>query len=200
MLTKQNCYFLLILNLFLGSYFYWEECCNTDENSSQSPTEIKINAANFFKNHFQVYDATGESFSLIGKDNFSFEKSSSSFITPLSADLVKSIKELKSYIIENDNKKLHIIGVYGHKEQSSLEDTSLGISRALSVKNYLKEIGISNQKMDVSEAMEDSLEIIDELYKDAVRFEIVGDVFNKNPGHGLFSISNIRNSLKNERR
>lgn len=181
MLNKQDLIFLIVLTLFLGSYFHWEYCCEAIITPQDARIESKNNTSSVSKNYFHVYDDANPSFSIVGKDNFSFEKSNASFTTPISSDLNNSIQKLKNYINTNNNKKLAITGGFVSDELTSSKESSLGLERALSVKSYLKEAGIPEDKMIVNEVSEDSIDIINELYRDAIRYDIRTEVPAKKP-------------------
>ena len=90
------------------------------------------------------------------QDNFNFNLSSASILTPLSGKVEEGVESLKAFLSENPDKVINITGFYKSDETNNTAFSNLGLARANKVKNHLVGKGISSiQTNTFGELMDD---------------------------------------------
>ena len=154
---------LLLLGIFLtilvGTYFSWKFCCPHDSQENQS-TIITESPKQHYQPAttypFSVKDKTGN-FSLTTSDNFNFENSAYTFLSPVTSSLDVEIEKLKNHLASNSNKALSITGFYTESEENTSAYPNLGFARAISVKNYLNSKGIPSKIINTSGEVKETM-------------------------------------------
>lgn len=174
---KRFIYLLGILfTIIIGAFLSYILCCNSesgDENRVSSEVAIPKKV---YKNPtiypFSVEDANGN-FSLNTNDNFNFEASNLSFLTPISSNLDVEIDKLKGFLSTNNNKSLSITGYYTQDEENKSAYPNLGLARANSIKNFLNTKGVPSKVMNTfGELKEDMIADSLHVYHGPLAFSI----------------------------
>ena len=153
---------LLLLGIFLtilvGTYFSWKLCCphNLEENQSTTVVIETPKQKSPTSYPFSVKDDSGN-FSLTTSDNFNFEKSAYTFLSPVTSSLDVEIEKLKNHLNSNSNKTLSITGFYTENEENTSAYPNLGFARAISVKNYLSSKGIPSRTINTFGAVKETM-------------------------------------------
>lgn len=153
---------LLLLGIFLtilvGTYFSWKLCCphNLEENQSTTVVIETPKQKSPTTYPFSVKDKTGN-FSLTTTDNFNFENSAYTFLSPVTSSLDVEIEKLKNHLASNSNKALSITGFYTESEENTSAYPNLGFARAISVKNYLSSKGIPSRTINTFGAVKETM-------------------------------------------
>ena len=97
-------------------------------------------------------------------DNYNFNVSSSSILTPLSQTVTDGIASLKTFLTENTAKVINVTGYYTADETNNTAFPNLGIARANAVKNHLVENGISSAQINAMGKLMDDMVPQDNVY------------------------------------
>ena len=165
-MSKKSTYLLcILLTIIIGCFLSWWFCCNPsviDGNSTdlKSQDTTEINATNSLKEAtktpFTISDSeTG--FSVSSDNNFNFNQSNASILTPVSDEIDTIIDKLKTYLLENPNKTLDIVGHYKSDEKEAANFESLGFARADAIKQYLISQGIPEAKITTKSNLNDTM-------------------------------------------
>jgi outer membrane protein OmpA-like peptidoglycan-associated protein len=195
-MSKKTMYLLgILLTILIGTYFYWKHCCgdtvasndieevvqeevvetndNLNIDNSEDATEVEVasntNTAGF---PFLLEDANGD-FSFRSNDNFNFNPNGYAINLPIAAQIDEGIGNLNAYFEENKRKRLHITGLYTSAEENTSAYPNLGMARANSVKNYLKEKGMKGRFMEIFGQLDDQLALDGTMYKGPMRYAII---------------------------
>lgn len=106
------------------------------------------------------------------QDNFNFNLSSSSFLTPLAENVGGGIDSLKSYLAENLDKAINITGLYKSDETNSSAFPNLGLARANKVKNYFVSQGIPSAQTNTFGRLMDDFLPLDGTLLGPITYEI----------------------------
>ena len=90
------------------------------------------------------------------QDNFNFNLSSASHLTPLSDNVGNGVESLKNYLSDHSDRVINITGYYKSDETNPTAFPNLGLARANNVKNYFVSKGIlSNQTNTIGSLKDD---------------------------------------------
>lgn len=189
----------ILLTILIGTFFYWKHCCGdlvadneiekivqeevleTNDNLSIDTSEIEAVEVEVTSNTsvaglpFLLEDANG-SFRFRSNDNFNFNPNGYAINLPVSTQIDEGIGNLSTYFEANNGKRLHITGLYTSSEENTSAYPNLGMARANSVKNYLKDKGMNGRFMEIFGQVNDQLTLDGTIYKGPVSYEI----FSKN--------------------
>lgn len=140
-MTKKSSYFLgIALTIGIGMLLYHFFCCNSDccrKDNMVTGTNSEI-----------TNTSSGGVFALKGKDldyhcndNFNFLNSDFKSLEPIADSINIGIEQLKASLQKN-KQQLTITGYCLSSEKNTSAYENLGVSRAISVKNYLVSRGI----------------------------------------------------------
>ena len=148
----------IFLTILVGTYFSWKLCCphNLEENQSTTVVIETPKQKSPTTYPFSVKDKTGN-FSLTTTDNFNFENSAYTFLSPVTSSLDVEIEKLKNHLNSNSNKTLSITGFYTESEENTSAYPNLGFARAISVKNYLSSKGIPSKTINTFGAVKETM-------------------------------------------
>ena len=148
----------IFLTILVGTYFSWKLCCphNLEENQSTTVVIETPKQKSPTTYPFSVKDKTGN-FSLTTTDNFNFENSAYTFLSPVTSSLDVEIEKLKNHLNSNSNKTLSITGFYTENEENTSAYPNLGFARAISVKNYLSSKGIPSRTINTFGAVKETM-------------------------------------------
>lgn len=175
-MTRNLTYLIgMIITILAGIYFYLSCCSECGTQIADTDTEIVKEEIVPPKEP----DATSFPFSLKDgdyafevQDNFNFNLSSASFLTPLSDDVGNGIESLKSYLSENADKVINITGLYKGGETNSTAFPNLGLARANQVKNYFVSKGISSAQTNTFGRLMDDFLPLDNTLLGPITYEI----------------------------
>ncbi|TYP99818.1 OmpA family protein [Tenacibaculum adriaticum] len=183
-MSKKLLYLLGIIGtILLGTYFYWKFCCNPccEVGACKQKKKVEnvstiIPATTFLP--FQVKDVNGN-LSLSVEDNFNFKQSGLNYLQPVSTNLDHEIEKLKEYLTSQEGKTLSVTGFYQSDETNNSAFPNLGLARANSIKNYLKDKGISSKLIDTYSQLNDEM-VADSLnvFHGPLSFEVLASVDN----------------------
>ena len=174
---KRLMYLLgILLTIIIGTYFSYILCCSSESHNENVVTNKNTTPKKVYKNPtlypFTVKDANGN-FSLNANDNFNFEASNLSFLTPISSNLDVEIDKLKDFLSTNNNKSLSITGYYTQDEENKSAYPNLGLARANSIKNFLNTKGVPSKVMNTfGELKEDMVADSLHVYHGPLAFSI----------------------------
>lgn len=162
-MSKKTSYLLgILLTIILGTIFYYNLCCKSHEEDTNSTTDIETAVPEApeikdpTKSNFSIIDSkSGMSFKTNG--NFNFNASKFSILNPISEDLSSEIKKLTNYLNNNSNKTVDITGFYTSDEENNSAFPTLGLARANVVKNYFITNGASSKSINTFGVVNDSL-------------------------------------------
>jgi len=176
-MTRNLTYLLgMIITILAGIYFF-QSCCDicgaqSDEANTEKaeeeivpPKEPEATSYPFsFKNRDYTYNV---------QDNFNFNISSDSILTPLSSKVETGITSLKEYLAANSDKKINITGLYRADETNASAFPNLGLARANKVKNYLVSQGIASSQTNTFGELTDNLVPLDGTFLGPVKYDII---------------------------
>ncbi len=176
MSKKIPYYFGIIITMLLGSWLYVMYCCPccSEETPSAQPEntisnvstkKVTLNETNLFAFHFSTPNVT---YSCI--DNFNFKSSNFTLLLPVTDSLGLGIALMKE-AVENGGGKLKLFGLYQENESNTSIFPNLGLARANAVKNYLVSQGIAEKNIEISEVVEERLNIRNDTVIGGMRFE-----------------------------
>ncbi len=103
-------------------------------------------------------------------DNYNFNVSSSSIVTPLSQKVTDGITSLKTFLTKNEAKVINVTGYYKSEETNNTAYPNLGLARANAVKNHLVENGISSAQINAMGKLMDDMVPKDNVYLGPVAY------------------------------
>jgi outer membrane protein OmpA-like peptidoglycan-associated protein len=160
-MSKKLVYLLwILLTIIIGCILSWWLCCNSSSIDENSKDTTKANTTTSLKeatkNPFNVTDSkTG--FSIFSKNNFNFNQSNASLLTPVSDTVNTKIDELKAYLFENPNKTLNVVGHFKNEETNTTNFENLGLARANAIKQYLISKGIPDTKITTKSILNNAM-------------------------------------------
>lgn len=175
-MTRNLTYLIgMIIAILAGIYFYLSYCsaCGsqmaaTDAGTVQEeivlPKEPGATSYPFsFKDGAYSYEA---------QENFNFDLSSASFLTPLTTKVGDGIETLKAFLAENPDKVMNITGLYKGDETNDTAFPNLGIARANTVKNYFVSKGILASQTNTSGKQMNGFVALDGTLMGPITYEI----------------------------
>ncbi len=150
---------LMLITILAGIYFYVTYCSSCGMPIKEEVVAPVTPEATSYPFAFSDGDyAYNES------DNYNFNVSSSSILTPLSQTVTDGIASLKTFLTENTAKVINVTGYYTADETNNTAFPNLGIARANAVKNHLVENGISSAQINAMGKLMDDMVPQDNVY------------------------------------
>jgi OOP family OmpA-OmpF porin len=183
-MSKKTRYLLgILLTIVIGMIFMWFMCCQTD--TKNIPEDIQNNREDVIPAvvtdkgfTFKDSDPDG-SFAYTSNDNFNFNVSDYSILTPASQGVNKGIHQLQAYLKDHPKKSIDITGRYAPSEKNSSAFPNLGIARANAIKNYVSTNGVASSQINIFGEEDSTLVLDNTLYKDAIRYKIRENINNE---------------------
>ncbi|GMN09672.1 hypothetical protein MTsPCn9_17150 [Croceitalea sp. MTPC9] len=175
---SRNLRYLLgmIIVILAGIYFYLSCCSECGNQMGDTDTKAVENEIVPPK---KEPDATSFPFSFKDgdyafevQDNFNFNLSSASFLTPLSDKVGDGIENLRVYLSENSSRIINVTGLYKGEETNNTAFPNLGLARANKVKNYFVSQGISSAQTNTFGRLMDDFLPLDNTLLGPVTYEI----------------------------
>ncbi|MRI01371.1 OmpA family protein [Kriegella sp. EG-1] len=162
----------ILLTILAGIYLYYHLCSSCGVSvADKDPVEKVVTPA--------VPEATSYPFALSNEgyacnvnDNYNFNVSSSSILTPLATEVSDCIGSLKTFLGENSEKVVNITGFYTSDETNDSAFPNLGLARANAVKNSLVESGISSTQINTFGQLKDEMVAKDNTYFGPVSYSL----------------------------
>jgi outer membrane protein OmpA-like peptidoglycan-associated protein len=150
-MSKKSIYLLgIILTIIIGAILCYVIHCDCHLNKDANLNSHKTEISNVTTNPFSVSDGAS-GFAVNAADNFNFLTSNSSFITPVSSDVLSGVAKIKDQLLKNPSQILDVTGFYKSTETNNSKFDNLGLARANSIKDYLVSLGVpANQVNPVS--------------------------------------------------
>ncbi len=206
-MSKKTGYLLgMLLTIIICMILAYIFCCNTGAFGIGSSTEdTTVDNADAV---VATPTATSMPFSLKGpdgnfafdsNDNFNFNASNFSILTPLSSEVDTGIEKLKAYFDTdgNENKKIDITGYYDEGEENPSAFSNLGLARANAVKNYFVEQGIASDRINTYGELRDSLVPDGDIYKGPLSYNIFAQAEEDKEAEEE-QMSQVANAIKEE--
>ena len=161
-MSKKTTYLLgIAFSIIIGCILHWYFCCNCCQNTTNNiKTNISNNTATVSKN-LNPFSISGADFDIRTNENFNFNTSGHTVLTPVSESLNDPIKKLKNYLSQNSSKVLKITGHFKGEESNTSSFGDLGMARAEAIKKQLSSRGISVDRMLTSGVVSGSIKTDD---------------------------------------
>lgn len=156
-MSKKSIYLIgILLTIIVGAYLNYIYCCDVHEVMAEEVVEVPMKVPT--KNEFQVTDPNG-TLTVTKNDNFNFELSSATLLTPISNIVGDAVNEVVQYFNEHPDKELTITGYYRSDEDNNSAYPNLGIARASAIKNYFVAKGMPSRHISTrGERLDDMIE------------------------------------------
>ena len=182
MSKKTKYLFGILLTIVIGTILMWFMCCNADtknttEEIQNNPKEVPPTVVTNTGFTFKDSDPDG-SFAYTSNDNFNFNASDYSILTPVSQGVNKGIHQLQAYLKDHPRKSIDITGHYAPDEKNSSAFPNLGIARANAIKNYVSSNGIASSQINIFGEEDSTLATDGILYKGPVSYAISENINN----------------------
>lgn len=227
-MTRKTGYLLgMLFTIIICMILAWIFCCGASTSGITSG-EFQETVPNDQNAVAAQEAATSMGFNLRGtdgnfvftsNDNFNFNSSDFSIITPVSGQVNEGIGKLKAYFEANGNadKLIDITGYYDSEETNTSAFQNLGLARSTAIKNYFVDQGISSNRINTYGALRDSLVPDGTIYRGPASYTIlaqaigdkeaseaamkeVGDAIKKDPLVLYFEYSEASVTLTEEQR
>tara|TARA_R110002051_G_scaffold71624_5_gene129404 strand:+ start:42855 stop:43763 length:909 start_codon:yes stop_codon:yes gene_type:complete len=164
---------LMLITIVAGTYFYRTCCseCNAGATTTEPSTEqviIKEPEATTYP-----FAIDGNGFTYNTNDNYNFNVSSHTILTPLSPELENGVNGLKEHLETNDNNVINVTGFYTSDEENKTAFPNLGLARANNIKNDLASKGIPTAQINTYGKLMDEMIAKDGTYWGAASFGLI---------------------------
>ncbi|APQ17160.1 OmpA family protein [Maribacter hydrothermalis] len=164
---------LMLITIVAGTYFYVTCCseCNAGAVTTEPSTEqviIKEPEATAYP-----FAIDGNGFTYNTNDNYNFNLSSQTFLTPLSLELKNGVNSLKEHLGTNENNVINVTGFYTSDEENNTAFPNLGLARANNIKNDLAAKGIPTAQINTFGKIMDEMIAKDGTYLGAASFSLI---------------------------
>jgi len=164
----------ILLTILAGIFLYYMLCSSCGAAIAEKPVkEAVVPAVPEVTSYPFAFSDGGYACNV--NDNFNFNVSSESILTPLAQGVTDCIGTLKTFLDENDDKVINITGYYKSDEVNDTAFPNLGLARATSVKNHLTENGIATSRINTSGQLRDEMVPKDNVYLGPVSYSLEGE-------------------------
>ena len=183
MSKKTRYLFGILLTIVIGMILMWYMCCNADtknttEDIQNNPKEVTPAVVTNKGFTFKDSDPDG-TFAYTSNDNFNFNVSDYSILTPVSQGVNKGIHQLQAYLKDHPKKYIDITGRYAPDEKNSSAFPNLGIARANAIKNYISTNGVASSRINIFGEEDNTLTTDGTLYEGPVSYKISENINNE---------------------
>jgi outer membrane protein OmpA-like peptidoglycan-associated protein len=157
-MSKKTRYVLgILLTIIICSILHWwmctccekSDCCKKDaveETSGANDAEVD----KLSNTGFSAYSDAGAGVSYASNENYNFNQSESTILSPVSAGVLEGVGKVKSFLDENPTQVFNVVGHYKSSETNSSAFPNLGLARANAVKNHLQSQGVESKRITTS--------------------------------------------------
>lgn len=163
---------LMLITILAGVYFYVMYCSSCGASGQEEPMQETVTAPVTPKATSYPFALSNGAYAYNTNDNYNFNVSSSSFLTPLSQNVIDGISSLRTFFAENTGKVINITGYYTSDENNNTAYPDLGFARAIAVKNHMAEIGIPSNQINTTSKLMDEMIPQEAVYLGPVSFSI----------------------------
>lgn len=172
-MTKTTTNLLLMLIAILaGIYFYVMYCSSCGASASEEPVQEAVMAPVTPKATSYPLAFSDGTYTYSTNDNYNFNVSSSSILTPLSQEVSDGIVSLRNFLSENTEKVITITGYFAADENNNSAYPNLGLARAIAIKNHMGEQDIPSSQINTMGKLMDEMVPQDNVYLGPVGFAI----------------------------
>ena len=178
-MSKSILYILgILLTILIGTFFSWKYCCQPDpepvvENVIEEPVEEEVVPETPAPTgNGLAYSDSALGFSESINDNFNFNGSNYTILTPVSDKVDQAVAKLSGFLNEHNDKEINVIGLYRESEENPSAYPNLGIARANAVKNYMVNKGIPSKQINPRGQLEEELVQDGDVYLGPVNYSI----------------------------
>lgn len=164
-------YLILLFLWFIASYFLCKNCCNNTVATGAEAATSAVGAAAVDGECITDIEFEDGDFIASSSENFRFNMSEESQLAP-SEDFLNIITQVADHLAENPDRFMQLTGYYVDGEENASDYDNLGVARAKSVREYLKDTGISGTQLTTNSEMLESA-----CTKDGVLLKGIGAKF-----------------------
>lgn len=194
-MTKKLPYFLgIITTILLGTWLQHAFCCETTSTLDTKPIEnVETTITQQTDNNLSGFNFTLNNITFKTNENFKFKNSHFSILEPISDSLLLGIELLKENL-NNSNLKFNITGIYKSTEENSSIFPDLGLARATSIKNFLVDKGISEDKIAISSKIDNNLYNSNDTLINSIHFNLINE---KNTPNEVNNWNQLKTEINN---
>lgn len=163
---------LMLITILAGVYFYVMYCSSCGASAQVEPVQETVTAPVTPKATSYPFALSDGAFTYNANDNYNFNVSSSSFLTPLSQNVIDGVASLRTFLSENTGKVINITGYYTTDENNNTAYPDLGFARAIAVKNHMTDNGIPTSQINTMGKLMDEMIPQETVYLGPVAFGI----------------------------
>ena len=154
-MKNKTAYLLgILLTILLGTYLNYIYCCQGTDDVKEVSAPIPLIEPT--KNALSISDVNG--LEVNESDNFNFNVSGSSIITPLSDSVKSAVDTVSTYFAAYPDRAINITGHYKGDEVNTTAFPNLGLARANAVKNYFVGNGVPSRHINTFGVLDNSFE------------------------------------------
>lgn len=175
-MTKKIPYFLgIIITILLGTWLQYIFCCGTTSaQNSKSVEKVVVTPIRQTNNNLSGFNFTFDNTTFKTNENFKFKSSNFLILEPISDSILLGIENLKEKL-NSSNLKFNITGNFKTSEENNSIFPDLGLARATSVKNFLVNQGIKEDKITISSTVDDNLENSNDTLINSIHFNLINE-------------------------
>ena len=148
-------YLILLFLWFIASYFLCKPCFNNTVATGAEAATSAVGATTTDGECITDIEFEDGDFIASSSENFRFNMSDDAQLAP-SEDFLNIITKVADHLAENPDRFMQLTGYYIDGEENASDYANLGVARAKSVREYLKELGISGTQLTTNSEMLES--------------------------------------------
>jgi len=141
-------YIICLILWFVASYFLCNKyfTCTSQEPSATEAAVGSVGASTSDEGCITDIEFEDQDFLVSSTENFRFAISEETVIEP-SEDFKNIISKVEDYLSDNPDRFMRLTGYYIDGEENASDHDNLGIARAKSVREYLRENGFNSTQL-----------------------------------------------------
>ncbi|MBM1104941.1 OmpA family protein [Aurantibacter crassamenti] len=168
----------ILLTILAGIFFYYQLCSSCGAAVAEDAPVEKVVAPAVPETTSYPFALSDVGYSCNVNDNYNFNVSSSTILTPLATAVNDCIGSLKTYLGDQSDKVMNITGFYKSDENNNSAFPNLGLARANAVKNHLVEQGISSTQINTFGQLKEEMISKDNIYYGPVSYSLETEAAN----------------------
>ena len=137
----------ILLTIIAGIFLYMKLCSSCNVSVEEPAKEVMAPVVEPESTSYPFALSDGD-YACNVNDNYNFNVSSSTILTPLAKTVSDCIGSLKTFLDDNAEKVINITGFFKSDEENNSAYPNLGLARANAVKNHLVSSGISSTRIN----------------------------------------------------